>query len=315
MSMKPSAPSCWIIVNGYLQHEKFSSLALFIQEAAERKGISASLIRNSELIPVIENGIPLLKGQYDKLPDFVLFMDKDIHLARHLELLSIKVYNSSTAIDICDSKAKTHQALAGHGIPMPKTIFPPFTYEGIDRKNLDAFRKIGNELGYPLVVKEAYGSFGEQVYLILSEDEFLKTVKSLGHKPFIIQEFIEHSKGRDIRVNVVGNQVIASMQRKSDHDFRANMTAGGKSLPYTPTKEESDLAIRCASILGVDFAGVDLLFGEEGPLLCEVNSNSHLLNIYECTGINVADSMFDYVLAAFEKERNSDEKTNRLADL
>ena len=74
------------------------------------------------------------------------------------------------------------------------------------------------------------------------------------------------------------------------------MTAGGQAAPYTPTRDEAQLAIRCAEILGADFAGVDLLFGEDGPLLCEVNSNSHLLNIYECTGINIADSMFDYML-------------------
>ncbi|MET3320020.1 ATP-grasp domain-containing protein [Peribacillus butanolivorans] len=313
--MKPSAFHCWIVVNGYLQHDKFSSLALFIKEAAERKEISATLVRNSELIPVIEKGLPMLKGNFEKLPDFVLFMDKDIHLARHLELLDIPVYNSSTAIDICDSKAKTHQALAGHGIPMPKTLFPPFTYEGIERINVDAFKDIGLELGYPLIVKEAYGSFGEQVYLIQSEAEFLKTVHKLGHKPFIIQEFIEHSKGRDIRVNVVGDQVIAAMHRKSEHDFRANMTVGGHALPYSPTKKEADLAIQCASILGADFAGVDLLFGEDGPLLCEVNSNSHLLNIYDCTGINIADSMFDYVLDKLEKGSISDEQTNRLVDL
>jgi glutathione synthase/RimK-type ligase-like ATP-grasp enzyme len=138
-SVNASSLHCWIVVNGYLQHDKFSSLALFIKGSAERKGISASLIRNSELIPIIEKGRPLLKGNFDNLPDFVLFMDKDIHLARHLEMLGIPVYNSSTAIDICDSKAKTHQALAGHGIPMPKTLFPPFTYEGINRKNFDAF--------------------------------------------------------------------------------------------------------------------------------------------------------------------------------
>ncbi|WP_434167498.1 ATP-grasp domain-containing protein [Peribacillus frigoritolerans] len=313
--MKPSDYHCWIVVNGYLQHDKFSSLALFIKEAAERKDIMATLIRNSDLIPIIEKGVPLLKGAFDKLPDFVLFMDKDIHLARHLELLGIPVYNSSKAIDICDSKAKTHQALTGHGIPMPKTLFPPFTYEGIERVNMDAFIQIGNELGYPLIVKEAYGSFGEQVYLIQTEDELLKTISNLGHKPFIIQEFIEHSKGRDIRVNVVGNQVIAAMQRHSEQDFRANMTAGGQAAPYIPTNEEAQLAIRCAQILGADFAGVDLLFGEEGPLLCEVNSNSHLLNIYECTGINIAESMFDYILKELGKGSASDEKTSRLVDL
>ncbi len=151
-------------------------------------------------------------------------------------------------------------------------------------------------LGYPLVVKEAYGSFGQQVYLIQTENELIELVKTLKHKPFILQEFIEKSRGRDIRINVVGDKVIAAMKRTSEHDFRANMTNGGQGSPYTPTEAEAELAIAAARILGVDFAGVDLLFGEDGPLLCEVNSNSHLLNIYDCTGINIADAMFDYMI-------------------
>ena len=181
------------------------------------------------------------------MPDFVLFLDKDIHLARQLELLGLPVYNRSEAIDVCDSKAKTHQALANHGIPMPKTIFPPFTYEGIQRQNFDAFSRIGQALGYPLVVKEAYGSFGQQVYLIQTENELIELVKKLKHKPFILQEFIEKSRGRDIRINVVGDKVIAAMKRTSEHDFRANMTNGGQGSPYTPTEAEAELAIRCCS--------------------------------------------------------------------
>src|SRR4051812_39635616 len=128
--MNFSTPSCWIVVNGYLQHEKFSDLALFVKESAERKGILATIVRNSELISVMTAGSSQLVADFERLPDFVLFLDKDIHLARQLELLGLPVYNRSEAIEICDSKAKTHQALANHGIPMPKTIFPPFTYEG-----------------------------------------------------------------------------------------------------------------------------------------------------------------------------------------
>ena len=293
--MSSSAPTCWIVVNGYLQQEKFSDLALFIKESAVRKGISATIIRNFDLIPVIEAGVAKLATDKE-LPDFVLFLDKDIHLARQLELLGLPVYNRSEAIDICDSKTKTHQALANHNIPMPKTIFPPFTYEGIERQSYDAFNRIGQALGYPLVIKEAYGSFGQQVYLIENEDELIELVKQLKHKPFILQEFIEESRGRDIRINVVGDQVVAAMKRTSEHDFRANMTNGGEGSAYTPTEAEANLAIHAARILGVDFAGVDLLFGEDGPLLCEVNSNSHLLNIFHCTGINIADAMFDYII-------------------
>ncbi|CAH0346342.1 RimK family alpha-L-glutamate ligase [Bacillus sp. CECT 9360] len=296
---------CWIVVNGYLQQKKFSDLAIFMKDAAERKKVSTSIVRHTELIAVLDNGIPRLKGSFsDSLPDFIIFMDKDIQLARHLEMMGIPVYNGSASIEVCDSKAKTHQALANHGIPMPRTVFPPFTYEGIQREDFQAFKNIGQDLGYPLVIKEAYGSFGEQVYLAQNETELLELVRNIAHKPFILQEFVKSSKGRDIRLNVVGGKVVASMLRTSETDFRANVTNGGKMLAYNPTPEEIELAVTCADILGIDFAGIDLLFGERGPLLCEVNSNSHLLNIYDCTGVNVADYMIDYILQEEAEKRN-----------
>ncbi|RFU71564.1 RimK family alpha-L-glutamate ligase [Peribacillus saganii] len=294
---------CWIIVNGYLNQKKFSDLAVFIQRAAEKKGVNAKIVFNSDVIPFIAEGKPLLKGKYSTLPDFVLFMDKDIHLARHLEQMGIPIYNSSTAIELCDSKAKTHQALVHQGIAMPNTVFPPFTFEGIARKDFDAFRVIGKELGYPLVIKESYGSFGQQVYLIENEQQLIEKATELSHRPFILQEFIENSRGKDIRLNVVGGEVVASMKRISETDFRANVSAGGRTEAYFPTDEEKELAIKCARILGTDYAGVDLLFGSNGPLVCEVNSNTHIVSIYESTGINVADYMMDFALGAGRKGR------------
>jgi gamma-F420-2:alpha-L-glutamate ligase len=295
--MSHSVQNSWIIVNGYLQQQKFSDLAIFMKEAAERKNVSTRIVCNTELIPVIDNGTADLQGSLSgMLPDFIIFMDKDIHLARHLEMMGVPVYNGSKAIEVCDSKAKTHQALANHGIPMPRTIFPPFTYEGILRNDFQVFKDIGKQLGYPLVIKEAYGSFGQQVYLAENEADVIKMVTNIAHTPFILQEFVQTSRGRDIRLNVVGGKVVASMLRTSENDFRANVTNGGKTQAYIPTLEETELALKCSAILGTDFAGIDLLFGENGPLLCEVNSNSHLLNIYEATGINIADFMVDYIL-------------------
>ncbi|RFU65889.1 ATP-grasp domain-containing protein [Peribacillus glennii] len=302
--MDDSQKSCWIIINGYLQQEKFSDLAVFIKDAAERKRVKATIVRNTELIPVLANGVAKLKGDLaEQLPDFIIYMDKDIPLAFHLELMGLPVYNSSKAIEVCDSKTKTHHALANRGIPMPNTIFPPFTYEGILRNDFQTFRDIGACLGYPLIVKEAYGSFGQQVYLVENETELIAKVQEIAHVPFMLQEFVQSSRGRDIRLNVVGGRVVASMLRTSATDFRANVTNGGKTMPYSPTKEEAELAIRCADVLGLDFAGIDLLFGENGPLLCEVNSNSHLLNIYHATGVNIADDMISYILQN-EKEKN-----------
>ena len=78
-------------------------------------------------------------------------------------------------------------------------------------------------------------------------------------------------------------------------DFRSNITLGGTALPYSPSDEECELAISACKKLGLDFAGVDILFGPSGPLLCEVNSNAHFKSTYDCTGINLADIIAKHI--------------------
>jgi ribosomal protein S6--L-glutamate ligase/gamma-F420-2:alpha-L-glutamate ligase len=288
--------NCWIVVNGELDLPKFIELYDFIKIAAEKQCVSAHIVKNNELIACIDQSGLSLRTNYT-VPDFVIFMDKDIHLAEYLEIKGIPVFNSSKAIEICDNKIRTHLALSKADLPAPKTFFSPFLFDGMTQQNEDFFRGISVELGFPLVVKEARGSFGNQVYLMQNLPEFLQKVEELGHTPFLMQEFVSTSSGRDIRLNVVGENVVAAMLRESQNDFRANASQGGKLSPYSPTHTEIDLAIAAAKAVGADFAGVDLLFGETGPLICEVNSNAHLLSIYHTTAINVADSMIKYCLS------------------
>src|SRR5699024_10382671 len=108
---------------------------------------------------------------------------------------------------------------------------------------------------------------------------------------------ISSSYGKDMRLQVVGDQVVASMLRRSSNDFRANVTAGGSMEPYNPTNIEQELAIAATKAIGADFAGVDLLFGPNGyPIISEVNSNAHIRNLFDCTNINVADFIIDYII-------------------
>ena len=125
--------------------------------------------------------------------------------------------------------------------------------------------------------------------------EEASSIISKNKEPLIIQEFISESSGRDIRINVVGDKTVASMIRYNEGDFRANITNGGSMKKYEPSKDEVELALRVCKLLKLDFGGVDLLFGKNGPILCEVNSNAHFKNIYDCTGINVAEEIGEYV--------------------
>lgn len=290
----------WIIYNGHLQGEKFLDYAHWLQAAGERKGLHMKLKKNTELLVTFTNGKSSL--QLDERPDFVLFGDKDIPLALELEHFGIPVFNRGGAIAICDDKGLTYQQLANHSVPFPKTILAPKIFSGTTVTDFTPYAKIAKQLGFPLIIKENFGSFGQQVYLIQNEQELLDKVNELGGTPHLFQELIHSSYGKDIRLNVVGGKVIASMMRQAKSDFRANVTAGATTEPYSPSEYECKLAIRATKIVGADFAGVDLLFGEgDERFVCEVNSNPHIRSIYECTGVNVADAMINYMIAVLTK--------------
>lgn len=272
-----------LVVNRFLHSDKFDELSTYFLKAADKLNIRLELVTNASY-----------KTDW-KSADFVLFWDKDILLAKWLEMQKIPVYNSASAIEICDDKAKTWLALERKEIPTPKTIPAPMTYSGIGYTELSFVEDIIREFSFPLIMKESFGSFGQQVYLVNNKSELTKKVKELEGKPFLFQEYIGESKGKDIRLQVVGNKVVASMYRYSEDDFRANITNGGHMKAYEPTSQEIELAIRAAGAVGADFAGVDLLFGKDGPLVCEVNSNAHFVNILKCTGVDTSMEIMKYI--------------------
>lgn len=287
-----------LVSNGYMRTPKFEEISAIYVEAAQAMEIELLVCYTNEIQYGIKDG----KGynsllEREKDVDFVLFLDKDIHLAQNLEQQGVRVFNPSHVIATCDDKAKTFEALSGCGIPMPDTMIAPLvysgTYQGDDR---DFVKKIGEQLGFPMVVKECFGSFGDQVYLVKDEEALWNKRQQLAEMPHLYQKFVASSSGRDVRINVVGGAVVAAMLRTSEDDFRANITNGGQMHTWEVPTAFAELAVRVCEVLGADFAGVDLMFGDQGePILCEVNSNAHIKNIMMCTGVNVADAMLAYI--------------------
>lgn len=282
--------TAWMIYNGSLAGDKFRDQAELLQEAAMRKGVEARIVANDELFIDATNSFP-------SRPDFAVLLDKDVLLGRFLRTLHIPVYNDPEVIERCDNKAHQYIALAQANVPMPQTIVAPKTYPNAPLQNERYLDYIIETLGFPMIVKEGRGSFGMHVYLIQTCDELLEKVATLGGVDFIFQKYVASSHGRDIRVNIIGDDIVAAMQRTSDCDFRANITNGGTASTVALTDAQKNIALRAAQAVGATFAGVDLLFDEnEQPLVCEVNAAAHIRNIYNVTGINVADAMIDYIL-------------------
>lgn len=281
--------TCWVIYNGSLVSDKFADQARLTADAAERAGISARMMKNYEAMMD-------LSAEPD-LPDFAVLLDKDILLGYFLKSRGVPVYNDPSIIDLCDNKAKQYIELASHGLPMPRTIVAPKVYPNFSILESGYFDRVIDTLKLPMIIKEGHGSFGMKVYLIETEEQFYEKVESLRGIDFVFQEFIASSRGRDIRVNIVGGEIVAAMYRHSETDFRANITNGGTASPIELTEAQRTLALKAAEAVGAVFAGVDLLFDEqEQPLVCEVNAAAHIRNILNVTGINVADAMIKFIL-------------------
>lgn len=283
----------WLVVNSFIDSAKFNGLYELLQEAAKKQNVELKLLKGSQLIDII--GAPKEKSA---LPEFAIFWDKDVMLARELENAGVRLFNSADAIEACDNKAITYQRLARAGVKIPKTIIAPKTFEGLGYTDSGFLKTAIEKLCLPLVIKEFYGSFGQQVYLAATEDEAVAVIQKIGHKDFVLQEFIATSRGKDVRINVVGQQVTASMLRYNDNDFRSNISNGGNMKPYTPSPEQEALALAAAKALGLDFAGVDVMFGQDNePIICEVNSNPQFKSTLECTGVNLADNIIKHIIS------------------
>lgn len=281
----------WLIVNSFLHSEKFVQLYSYLKAAANRRAVELEIKTTTDVICEVSSGF----SQY-VLPDFVLFWDKDVCLARRLQQAGAAVFNSADAIENCDNKQLTAICLAGK-VATPRTVLAPKTFEGVgycDRRFIDYAESV---LHYPLVVKEAFGSFGQQVQLCTTREQLDKAVDLLGHKDFILQEFISSGVGRDVRINVVGGKVICAILRCNTHDFRSNITGGGTATPYEPSPAQQETAIAACRAVGADFAGVDVLFGaNDEPIVCEVNSNPHFKSSLDCTGVDLSQYIIDYVV-------------------
>lgn len=283
----------YIIINGFLREEKFFSLYSALKQSADKAGLQLELKTNIELMCDIASGKTVAN---EALPPFALFWDKDVRLAKTLEAAGMKLFNSAGSIELCDDKSLTHIALMNR-VPQPKTVLIPLTFPRVGYTDCAFLEKIADYLGFPLVIKQCFGSFGAGVYLARNMDEAKAALMKTAGGAAIAQQYIASSFARDIRAYVVGDKVAAAMLRHNESgDFRANVAQGGKADAYTLSEAQAALAVKTAQLLGCTFAGVDLLFGENGEMtVCEVNSNAHFAGISAATGVNIADKIIEAV--------------------
>lgn len=214
-----------------------------------------------------------------------------VAVLRHIEQLGI--WTANTGQGILQSRDKLHasQILARNRIPIPRTVYV--------RDILDVEHAIDIVGGLPVVVKVTQGTQGDGVFLRHTVFEVRNLVQGLlmTGKSVLVQEYIAESHGKDIRALVVGDRVVACMRRRArGREFRSNYHLNGTVENVDLPPRYAEAACRAARVLGLNIAGVDLLEGNDGPLVLEVNSSPGLEGIEKASGVNVAGAIVDYVM-------------------
>lgn len=281
-----------VVFNESIPDEVFKDKNAHLIELAKKKNISITFKSNSEIFTFLNtNSVKSFGGNLNY--DCCLFFDHDTYLAKSLEMLGMKVINSSSAFLLCENKAHMYQQMIANHISIPRTFILPeqnsYKREGIEKFVEEAIR----ELTFPMVVKMWYGTSGEGVYLVKRKEDLFAVIDKFKGQNILLQEFIAESAGTDVRLFVIKDKIICALRRESaDGNFRSNASLGGRLTPYVPTVIENKLAIEATKAMGCEFAVVDMLKGVTGSLVCEVNATANISNFYKTTKIDV----FEYLL-------------------
>ena len=286
---------CLILVNAYSRLKSSLNQSQRLRDEFAALGVAADIRANDFFACAVERDGSLSCSVTGY--DFCIYLDKDKYVARMLERSGLRLFNSSRAIEDCDDKMLTSIKLSGAGIPMPRTLPGLLCYSADAAAPVgeDVLNAIERALGYPVVVKSCYGSLGNGVFKADDRGGLLSVAQKLKCVPHLFQQFIGESAGRDVRVIVVGGTVRAAMLRASSTDFRSNLELGGVGSPFEPDEELRRLCGHVSKLICPDYCGIDVLFGRDGYLVCEVNSNAFFGGIERVTGINVAAAYAQYI--------------------
>ncbi|PKQ63871.1 alpha-L-glutamate ligase [Labilibaculum filiforme] len=272
-------------------------------EAAEKRGHEVHVVDHLKCIIEIEKKRPKIffNGAYLENVDAIIprigasvtFYGSTV--VRQFEMMKTFTAVGSEALIKSRDKLRSLQVLSRAGVGLPRTVFTNYTK--------DVNHVIQSVGGTPLVLKLLEGTQGLGVVLAETQNAATSVIEAFnGLKARVIaQEFIEESKGADIRAFVVDGRVVGAMKRQAlKGEFRSNLHRGGSASIIELTDEEENTAIKAAKAMGLGIAGVDMLQSASGPLVLEVNSSPGLEGIELATKKDIAKQIIRFI------ERNVD---------
>jgi len=284
-------------------------------EAIETKGHEAKVIDHLKCDIIIEQDKPNIIYKGESLADLDAVIPRigasvtfyGTAVVRQFEMMNIFSAVESQSLVRSRDKLRSLQILAKAGVGLPKTVFTNYSNE--------VNQLIDSVGGAPLIVKLLEGTQGYGVVLAPTKKAAQSIIEAFHSMKarVIVQEFIQESKGADIRAFIVNGKVVGAMKRQGkEGEFRSNLHQGGSGSLIKLSKKEREAALTAAQAMGLPIAGVDLLQSERGPLVLEVNSSPGLEGIEKSTEKDIAGSIIKYVTTVVEEQRNNPAKRRKI---
>lgn len=257
---------------------------------------------NVELVMLDDRNLIFHLGQdkfeLDAIIERCINHSRALHALTLFEEAGVSCVNASKVAFICGDKLLTSNALAKFSVPQPE-VRVAFT-------GASALRAI-EEMGYPVVLKPAVGSWGRLLAKVNDKDaaeailEHKTVLGTYHHSIFYIQKYVE-KRGRDIRSFVVGDECVAAIYRTSEH-WITNTAQGGVASNCVVAEAVREMSLRAARAVGGGVVAIDLFESGDGLLVNEVNYTMEFKNSVETTGINIPQKIVDYVIRVAEERR------------
>lgn len=287
----------WLIYyqeNAWYNHKY---IEFYIDEGI-KLGIVFKLILVEELEFGVENNRLFTKyqGEYVEAPDFVISRAIYPLLSKHLEIMGIRVFNNSFVADICNDKAKTYQYLSKTGITMIDSSFYP--------NNLVSYVLKRLEEGKSYIIKAVDGHGGSQVFLYNKINQYTSNgqsdmqniISGIGKSDIVVQPVVGQ-RHQDLRVYVIGNEVIGSVLRTAKEGFKSNFSLGGEVKTYDLSDEEIIIVDKIISLFDFDLVGIDFIIGDNGELIFnEIEDVVGSRMLYKTSNINIVERYLQYIL-------------------
>ncbi len=261
-------------------------------DALERRGVEYEALDVRTLRFDLHDPDPWRR--FDVALDRCVSHTQALAVVRTLETFGVPCVNPSHVIDACGDKLTTSLLLARAGVPIPRTrlaVDPASALAAIE------------EMGYPVVLKPAVGSWGRLLARVNDRDaaeallEHKATLGSVQHGVFYIQEYVR-KPGRDLRVFMIGPDAVCGITREADH-WITNTARGGRARALAITGDIARLCAAASGAVGGGVLAIDLLeCPRRGLLVSEVNHTMEFRNSVEPTGVDIPARIIDHVLGA-----------------